>query len=222
MKTETVNPNVANFIESLRDIGYSTEVAVADLIDNSITANSSNIQIYTVAKPTMIFCLLDNGTGMSQKELVEAMRLASKNPNNSREKNDLGRFGLGLKTSSFSQCKKLTVISKKNGKIVSRQWDLTYISIKNKWLLISPVDISHLPLFSELKNKESGTLIVWENIDRVNSENFSGMIDRLRKHLSLVFHKFLEGTVPFKKLKISINNNPIEPFNPFNHNHPAT
>ena len=113
MQTEIVNPNLSNFIKSLRDVGYTFEIAVADILDNSISANATEINIYTVANPEIIFCMLDNGVGMNEPELKEAMRLATRNPEEERNSKDLGRFGLGLKTASFSQSKKLTVISKK-------------------------------------------------------------------------------------------------------------
>lgn len=222
MRTETVRPHIGNFIDSLREIGYSTDVAVADLIDNSITANSSEINIHAVTKPFLSFAILDNGNGMSENELIEAMRLAGKNKNDIREKNDLGRFGLGLKTASFSQCKKLTVVTKRDGTVSSRQWDLNYIANNNEWLLITPSIIDNFPLFEEFKNINNGTLIVWEEIDKINPDNFPEMIDKLRKHLSLVFHRYLEGQAPIKKVNISVNNNPVKPFNPFNLNHPAT
>ena len=106
-----INPNVANFIKSLRDIGYTFEVAVADIIDNSISASANDIKIYAIQHPEPFFCILDNGVGMNEDELVEAMRLSSKNPDERRNDIALGKFGLGLKTASFSQCKKLTVIS---------------------------------------------------------------------------------------------------------------
>ncbi|RWX02205.1 ATP-binding protein [Flavobacterium cerinum] len=222
MKTETVRPNVGHFIDSLREIGYSTEVAVADLIDNSITAESSEVKIYAVTKPDIYFAILDNGRGMSESALIEAMRLASTSPSDIRAKNDLGRFGLGLKTASFSQCKKLTVISKNSGTVSSRQWDLNYISSKNEWLLITPSDYTDFPLYDDFEKLEHGTLVVWEGIDKIPTSNFAEMIDKLRKHLSLVFHKFLEGQAPLKKLNILVNNNPVKAFNPFNINHPAT
>ena len=224
MRTEIVNPDVGNFIKSLRDIGYTFEIAVADILDNSITANASHIKIYTVAEPEIFFCMLDDGSGMSNDQLVEAMRLATKNPQLERMKNDLGRFGLGLKTASFSQCKKLTVLSKKNGVISAKQWDLDYISDNNQWLLITPdIDnINSLPFVRELNNQKQGTLIIWQNIDRYRKNNFSDKVDKLRRHLSLVFHRFLEGCDSFIKLKISVNNNLLKPFNPFNPKHPAT
>ncbi|MCH8034844.1 MAG: ATP-binding protein [Bacteroidetes bacterium] len=222
MKTEQVNPNISNFIKSLRDIGYSQEVAVADIIDNSITAKATKIKIYTVAEPEINFAMLDDGSGMTNNELVEAMRLASKNPEDIRKKNDLGRFGLGLKTASFSQCRKLTVVSKKGKVISAKQWDLDFISNKNSWLLITPSNFDNLPLLNELKKQKSGTLVVWEILDRSQKENYSVSIDKLRKHLSLVFHRFLDGSSSFKRLEISINDNVIKPFNPFNAEHPAT
>jgi hypothetical protein len=221
-KTELVDPNVGNFIESIRDIGYSFEVAVSDLIDNSLTAGSTEIKIVTVPNPNLVFSMLDNGYGMTETELIEAMRLASKNPNEIRKKNDLGRFGLGLKTASFSQCKKLTVITKKDNKFFARQWDIDYISIENQWLLITPENYNNIPLIQELYNLENGTLVCWENIDRCDKNSFANVIDQLRKHLSLVFHKYLEGSENSKAVKVFVNQNILIPFNPFNMAHPAT
>lgn len=220
---EVVKPNLKNFVNSLRDIGYTFEIAVADILDNSISVSASNIKIYTVAEPNMIFAILDDGTGMSADELIEAMRLATKNPEHERAKNDLGRFGLGLKTASFSQCKRLTVISKKNGVVSARQWDLDYIAEQNEWLLITPdlEQIKSLPLFHDLCCQEHGTLVVWQKIDGMNKINFSDRIVKLRQHLSLVFHRFLEGADRIK-LRITVNNNPVTAFNPFNIHHPAT
>ncbi len=224
MVVEKVSPNLSNFIKSLRDIGYTFEIAVADVLDNSISAEATDIKIYTVAHPELIFCMLDNGTGMNELELKEAMRLATQDPDMLRDKKDLGRFGLGLKTASFSQCKKLTVLSKKDNQISVKQWDLDYISEQNEWHLITPEinDFNDCPLYEEFVTNDHGTLVIWGNIDRYKVTSFSDKIDKLRKHLSLVFHRFLEGSVSFKKLKISINNNPIKAFNPFNLSHDAT
>ena len=224
MSTEVVNPNIGNFVKSLRDVGYTFEIAVADVLDNSISANATEIIIHTVPKPKVFFCMLDNGDGMSEEELTEAMRLATRNPEESRDKKDLGRFGLGLKTASFSQCKKLTVLSKKDEKVSIKQWDLDYIATHNQWLLITPniSDFNDTPLVRELNSLESGTLVIWEEIDRYKEKSFSNNIEKLRKHLSLVFHRFLEGSDSFTKLKISINNSLLKPFDPFNANNDAT
>ena len=122
---EYVDPSPASVVESLRSIGYSLETAIADLIDNSITANCTQIDIDSPfnGTDTKIF-ILDNGDGMTEERLVEAMRLGSTSPSVQRSEKDLGRFGLGLKTATFSQCKKLTVVTKKGGFVSARCWDL--------------------------------------------------------------------------------------------------
>jgi hypothetical protein len=222
MKTQTVPPNVGNFVKSLRDIGYTLEIAIADILDNSISANAKHIQIYAVEKPDMIFCILDDGNGMAENELIEAMRLSSKSPDDIRDKKDLGKFGLGLKTASFSQCRKLTVLSKQNNNTSIKQWDLDYIADKGEWLLITPdlSDFKDIPLFDEFINKENATLVIWQIVDSIDSKEFTNHIDKLNNHLGLIFHRFLEDN--FNPLKISLNNNPIQPFNPFNPEHQAT
>jgi len=224
MKTRLIKPNLKHFIKSLRDVGYVFEIAVADILDNCISAKAKNIRIYTVPEPEIVFNMLDDGEGMTDDELCEAMRLATKDPEAKRDKHDLGRFGLGLKTASFSQCRKLTVISKKSGKISAFQWDLDYISEKDDWHLISPSteELQKHQYYNNLELQESGTLVVWELIDRFKKENYSLEIDKLNKHLSLVFHRFLEGIENFKSIKIFINKMPLKPFNPFNPNNPAT
>lgn len=212
-----VNPNVGNLITSLRDIGYTFEIAVADIIDNCISAGAKNVQILALTEPKNIVCILDDGCGMTEVQLIEAMRLATQNPLLERSIIDLGRFGLGLKTASFSQCKKLTVASKKNHILNIKQWNLDYISKKNEWLLLTPdiTSFEHISLFRTLQGSENGTIVIWEELDRFQANNFANLIDSLRKHLSLVFHRFLEFSGA-KKLKISINNYDLEPFNPFN------
>ncbi|WP_262174123.1 ATP-binding protein [Cytobacillus firmus] len=223
--TEIVQPNVSNFIKSLRDIGYTFEVAVADVLDNSITAKAKNIHIYCVPSPNTTFAMLDDGSGMSTSELVDAMRLAANDPDKAREGSDLGKFGLGLKTASFSQCTNLTVLSKKNGSVSIKQWDLEYISRENEWFLITP-DINeyrNIPLFDEFIQQDNGTLVVWQGIDTFTESDIPLKVDSLRDHLSLVFHCFLEGIVPGQKaLRIFVNGQQLNPFNPFNPKHIAT
>lgn len=218
-----INPNVGNLITSLRDIGYTFEIAVADIIDNSISAGARNIQIIALAQPKNIVCILDDGNGMSENQLIEAMRLATQNPSVERTELDLGRFGLGLKTASFSQCKKLTVASKKSGILSIKQWDLDFISEKNAWQLLTPncSDFEHISLFNSLQDSVSGTIVIWEDFDRLQVSSLANLIDTLGKHLSLVFHRFLEQPAS-KKIRISINNFNLEPFNPFNIENVAT
>lgn len=225
MKAEIVNPVVGNFIKSLRDIGYIFEVAVADILDNSITAGAENIKIMCLPIPELNFSILDDGWGMEEDDLVNAMRLATHDPDRNRDPNDLGKFGLGLKTASFSQCRKLTVLSKRNETISIKQWDLDYISEKNEWLLITPElgNYENHPLYSEFVDLEYGTLVIWENIDSFRSEEIPIKVEELHHHLSLVFHYFIEGKVPKRKrLNVFINGASVVAFNPFNPSHKAT
>lgn len=224
MRNEIVKPNLKNFIKSLRDVGYNFQIALADIIDNSIAAGSKNILIETELKPELELSMYDDGQGMDEQELVEAMRLGSKDPDDERNRTDLGRFGLGLKTASFSQCKRLTVVTKKNNKMSSRAWDLDIIEEENEWYLQSPSysDLEKNTLFERLKDQESGTLVIWSKIDGIHSDNYLNEIDLLREHLSLVFHRFLEGSLRGQKILMSVNNNSIQPFNPFNEKNHAT
>ena len=136
-KTEAV-PEAASMIETFRAIGYNLETAVADILDNSISAGAKNIYIERIWDGgKTIITIKDDGLGMNSEEIVEAMRPGAQNPLDSRDVNDLGRFGLGMKTASFSQCRKLTVISKKSGYHSAYwTWDLDYVAMTHKWELI--------------------------------------------------------------------------------------
>lgn len=210
-----IQPNIKNFIKSLREVGYSFEVAVADLIDNSISARAEKINIYSNMEKEFSFSILDDGIGMDNNELVEAMRLGSKDPDQERKKEDLGRFGIGLKTASFSQCKQLTVISKKADNIVGLQWDLDLVIEKNEWYIkeLNNHDLTEVELISKLNKLDSGTLVIWGKIDSIDTEYYVNVLFNLKKHLSLVFHRYLDGE--YSKLNINLNNSPILPFNPF-------
>ena len=137
MKTIDLPPYAPILMESTRAIGYSLEAAIADVIDNSIAADASNIRINFFPVDEEYVYILDDGYGMNAEEITNAMQYGSKNPNETREANDLGRFGLGLKTASLSQCRLLTVVSKRYENLVCRQWDLDYIATTEKWTLKS-------------------------------------------------------------------------------------
>jgi hypothetical protein len=214
-KQKYLPPILTNFLSSFREIGYLCEVAIADIIDNSVSAKSSHITITAIENPNKKITICDNGFGMNEVELEEAMRLSSKNPNDKREKNDLGRFGLGLKVASFSQCKKLTVLSKtKNGKINGLQWDLKHIADTNEWYALIPDNDKYEAEFKELSNLNSGTIVIWEEIDKFENVNFVEEIDKIFNHLGLVFHKYIDG-IDKDKITISINDNVIKSINPF-------
>jgi len=225
-------PNAASLIESLRNIGYSFETAVADIIDNSITAKSKNIDIFFQHDNNHLqFAILDNGIGMNKEELFNAMKPGSFNPLDLRNETDLGRFGLGLKTASFSQCRQLTVVSKQNGDIHAMEWDLDYVLKTNRWeiRILDKTETDGLFGIEKLKSLPSGTLVIWNKIDRItensNSENrhhFNEHIKHLGKHLELVFHRFLDGRETKPPLKIRLQSNFLKSFDPFMRKYMAT
>ena len=223
MKFENVQPSAASLMESTRSIGYSLESAIADIIDNSIAADASNIQIRFPSDENLYIAIMDNGCGMTYNELKKAMQYGSRSPSEKRADNDLGRYGLGLKTASLSQCKTLTVISKKNYKVTACRWDLSYIQKKDKWLLqiLEKDEINNLPCFSYLENLKSGTIVLWQNLDRLlatgnpHRDILGSKMIKVREHLSLVFHRYLEGVDVPRKISIDINNMEVLPKDPF-------
>jgi len=225
MKVDIVPPRVSSFIKSLRDIGYTFEIAVADILDNSLTANAKNIEIYSVASPDLVLCVLDDGIGMDNDSLKEAMRLSTKDPDTKRSGKDLGRFGLGLKTASFSQCRLLTVISKTStSRIFAKQWDIDKVIKSNEWALNSLDDkdlksmlneIKDMPLFDKLNSQKSGALVIWQAMDRIENDSLAMHLNNLNEHLSLVFHRFIDGLKGCRRINISLNNAKLAGFNPF-------
>lgn len=218
-------PFAPALIESMRSLGYSFESAIADLIDNSISANAKNINLYMDPSDNPYLIVFDDGNGMSENEIEEAMRYGSKNPLEKRDENDLGRFGLGLKSASLSQCRKLVVASKKDGKVSAYSWDLDYVIETGSWIIVGydEKELSKLPKIDLLDSINCGTYILLENFDRV-SESTKNLqktlvqyMDNTINHLSLVFHRYLEDGV-----KIYVNNVKIEPRDPFLKDHKKT
>ncbi|TDA62493.1 ATP-binding protein [Sulfuricurvum sp. IAE1] len=223
-KYESVLPNPKNLIHALRDIGYSLETAIADIIDNSITAKASEVCITAhFEMENSYIAIVDNGIGMNEAQLREAMHLGSFDPAFNRDSKDLGRFGLGLKTASFSQAGKLTVISAQNKKFSGRCWNLEHIADTETWEIevLHGSDIKKIQEIASLAN--TGTIVLWENLYRLVDNKskrkpqdiFWEHIELAREHLGLVFHRYLTGESGLKKLAIKINEDQILPFNPF-------
>lgn len=228
MKSINLLPKASSLVESLRDIGYSFESAIADIIDNSITAYAKNIKIYfdIDEDKNLSMAIIDDGIGMTKEELIEAMRPGGKNPLEYRDEKDLGRFGLGLKTASFSQCRKLTVVSSIDNYKTSAKWDLDFIAQTENWSLqlLDDEEISNIYKINSLKN--NGTLVLWEETDRIidntipfNENIIYEKMNIAQKHLELVFHRYLKGK---NKINIFINDKQLQPFDPFHIGHSAT
>lgn len=222
-KYDIVRPDPESLLQSARSFGYSIETAIADLIDNSITAKATKIKItFGIDRYSSFVRIEDNGKGMNEKELLNAMKVGSFNPLDERHENDLGRFGLGLKTASFSQCRRLTVKTRnKAGNEFIRCWDLDIVKEKKDWVLLrscaDKISEKNLGKFSE---RSSGTIILWEKLDRLvesgelksDKEHFYRKFDNVRKHLGLIFHRFIEE----REITISVLDDVLEAINPFN------
>lgn len=224
MKKDDINcpPYAPVLMESTRAIGYSIESAVADIVDNSIAAKAKNVSIWYNFFPKPYIAICDDGKGMDAEKLTESMRYGSISPNEERSSDDLGRYGLGLKTASLSQCRSLTVISKVNGMCEGRRWDLDHIKKTEKWSLeqLSEEEMSTVCAFEKLQDLGNGTLVVWNELDKLKSGSLTlenAMEDKMlsvKKHLELVFHRYLSGDgIP--KVNMSINGVRLEPFDPF-------
>lgn len=222
-KTLQLEPSPKNHIETLMRVGYSLEMAVGDIIDNSIAAKASNIWIYSPPSDNPFISITDDGHGMAELELQENMRIGCKNPKDERDETDLGRFGSGMKTASFSVARSLTVISKKEGKpICACIYDIDQIIQNDKWIVeaLSEDEILKIPELSKVFKSGHGTQLIWKNMSRyksstmreINENALAEDIASIKKYLSIYFHRFMEGK---DKVNFFVNNDKIIPTDPF-------
>jgi hypothetical protein len=220
-------PPVAPLLmQSLRAVGYTTAAALADLIDNSVAAKSELVAIRFGPTPESMVAVIDNGEGMDGDELIRSMRFGSKDPRELRTGMDLGRFGLGLKTASLSQCRRLTVASLKLGNLSIAEWDLDECERRNAWWLATP-DASAVPpeLLKTLNEQGQGTAVIWRKLDRMLEAGppdvqraLDQVMDGVADHLAMVFHRFLAGEFA-KHFDITVNNRSLPRFDPFLEGH---
>lgn len=221
-------PEASSMIETFRAIGYNLETAVADIVDNAISANAKHIWINRIWRGgKSVVTIMDDGCGMDCDTLIQAMRPGTRNPLSERDSTDLGRFGLGMKTASFSQCRKLSVLSKcENGQNEYWTWDLDYVAQSDKWELLHWIPDEFQ---TSLDQVNSGTMVVWSDMDRIVSletsesddlakRKFSNALDKVKKHIAMTFHRFIEE----KNVKIYWCGHEIEPWNPFCADEPKT
>lgn len=225
-------PNPQLLLNSLRSTGYTLKSAVADVIDNSISAQASEIAIrfkgdYTGNKPWIAIC--DNGEGMDRETLFQSMKFGSRELDSERGGVlDLGRFGLGMKTASISQCRKLTVFSWQNNICSALCWDLDKITTTWEIIELNAAEIEGHGIIQEIINSldfnitKSGTVVLWEVLDRdalINQENMNDSMDEVATHISEVFHRFMQKEVGHDTvIRFTMNGRVIEPLSPFGPN----
>jgi hypothetical protein len=221
---ETVPPDPEALIESMRALGYSLPAAVADLIDNSISAGASEVDVQCQWDGEASWvAVIDDGSGMDQSGLVQAMKLGSRSAAEERAAGDLGRFGLGLKTAGFSQGRSLTVRSKSSGaEAVQRRWDLDHVRASKTWSLLLDGTGHGMEVLDRLDEMSSGTVVLLEDLDRLSGDSdvevasdrdfFLAQVRAVEEHLRMVFHRFMEGP---GAIAFRVNGNVLVPWNPF-------
>ncbi len=222
----SVPPHPFALVESLGALGYSLEAAVADLIDNCIAAGASLVGVSFEWNDGEPFArILDDGRGMSADELVEAMRLGGVGPLAARRSDDLGRYGLGLKTASFSQCRRLTVSSRKGGVVAAARWDLDVLATAGgSWELLQGAAPGSEDRVRDIESLEgTGTLVLWEVL-RTGAESslvrFTEALERVERHLAMVFHRYIDRDQ--RRVVIRLNGRSVVGWDPFAVNHPST
>ena len=221
-------PAPSCILESLRGLGYTLSTALADLIDNSIAASATqvDVRIHSDGGERWI-SLTDDGHGMDDATLEAAMRLGARDPRAERAANDLGRFGLGLKTASFSQGRRLTVASKpRRGTTSCLRWDLDLLERAHDqgWTLFEGPAEGSQSRIDSLASMECGTVVLIEKLDRLigdenQTEDLLRQIDEVESHLAMVFHRLL---VPGRVgLRITLNGRTVKGWDPFLLGHPG-
>lgn len=237
IKEIELQPDPVRAIESLRDTGYSFNTAIADIVDNSIAANAKTVIIDVKLEPTQdirpIVTIADDGCGMDQAGLENAMRYGSKART---DPNSLGKFGLGLKTASTAFCRKLSVISRGTEDTLVRkmQWDLDHVARTGKWIVQGmSATADEIEILDAAANSGTGTLVMWENVDRLLQKSYekrryaegaiARLCDGLRFHLGAVFQRFIDARFNnVQNVKIILNGNEVEAWDPFCIGNPNT
>jgi hypothetical protein len=222
-----IPPSARRLISSLRDIGYDFFTAVADIVDNSVAAGATHVEVeLRFDGSNSSIAIADDGVGMTERSINEALRFGSQREYSD---NDLGRYGLGLKTASLSQCRRVTVLSRHSSRqrrIIGRQLDLTYIEDTDRWEVIDPELRGNILHAADMLTRGPGTVVIWEELDRIfgRSDVEGGWAKRrlaklapsLEEYLGMVFHRFLEGRVASRgPLHILVNGEKVQPWNPF-------
>lgn len=224
MRRIEIVPAASALLQSLRGLGYTPETAIADLIDNSIAAGAAAVAVdldWNEGDP--VARILDDGHGMVADTLVKAMCFGGDGPTGGRAQDDLGRFGLGLKTASLSQCRHLTVTSRQGGETAALAWDVDAVVDSGRWDALVPHPLPPSPQLDLLLARDGGTLVQWDRMDAIGGlsgldrEAFYLRIRDISAHLGMVFHRFLGGDA--RRVSISLNGRPVKAWDPFQRQH---
>lgn len=197
---QIVSPDLT--VKALRDSGYkSTAHALAELIDNSIEATASVVEVFAVEEPGVVaervrhrikkLAVMDNGEGMDGKVLRRALRFGD---GTRQQRKGIGRFGMGLPNSSMSQCERVDVWSWTNGPDNALRTHLDLDEIKAGMAEVpEPV---HDPLPDEWRKlsealSSTGTLVVWTRLDRIQWRGAAKALEHTEFLIGRIYRRFL-------------------------------
>ncbi|MGY1719055.1 ATP-binding protein [Blastococcus sp. SYSU DS0552] len=225
---EVVRPDPAGTIQSLASLGYTPEAAVADLVDNSIAAKAQRIRVefrWEGADESWA-AIVDDGDGMDEPALVKGLTVGGRGLDD-RSREDLGRFGMGLKTASFSQARQLIVASRTDpGPWSIRTWDVDHVLAVGDWELMRGCPPSAASVLDQLTAavEGAGTVVLWRRLTRLVApdsrpgddwakKEFHGLVERIERHLGMVFARYLSKRS--SKLSMTLNGRPVVAWDPF-------
>jgi hypothetical protein len=192
-------PNASILMQSMRHLGYNNFSAIADLVDNSIDAEASTVAVSVDRdKGDWIISILDDGHGMDELTLDEALKLGSDTERNAAS--DLGLYGMGLVTASISIGRQLEVITRtKNGPSLISVTDLDVIEEQNAFVKhLAGATESDVGRFEQSLAKhglplDSGTMVTISKSDGVTYHSTAPFVKNLRKHLAQTFRHYLSA-----------------------------
>jgi hypothetical protein len=198
-------PNARRTMEALRELGYDSYSSILDILDNCIDAHATKIDIEIgEQKGDIVITIDDDGTGMDEETLSEALRLGS---DTERESGDLGKFGMGLVTASIGLSQSVEVLTKEADEtLLHGGFDLEHIAAENRFVKwIGPATKEQAASFSQTR----GTRVRLSKTDRISNRNATTFANTLRPRIGQVFRKFLKSGVT-----ITVNSKPVEPIDP--------
>ncbi|MFE1189402.1 ATP-binding protein [[Kitasatospora] papulosa] len=215
-----VAPRASALMDSLRAFGYDMATALADLVDNSLAASAREVRVeFNTDKGASWVAVVDDGDGMMEIGLHEAVRFGGSGPTAERQTGDLGRFGLGLKTASLSQCRVLTVLSRTSDGLACRTWDIDLVRATDDWRVRVVADNEAIDIAQRIGFVGTGTMVLWRRLDHAGEGPvLARKLGQSRNRLRMWFHRYIARG----RLRLVVGGHELTAWDPFCRQHMAT
>ncbi|MDD9991264.1 MAG: ATP-binding protein [Rhodospirillales bacterium] len=219
MRKIDVPANPGRLIHAVANIGYDPEVALCDLMDNSIDANASRIEVSLQrdvhesdgqSDSISSYVIADDGIGMDEDTLVNAFTLGTKRDYPS---GSLGKFGLGLKSAGLSLGDEIVILTESaDSSPICARFSITDIERTGEY----QIDLGDIPedysdVWTRYHADGPGTVLIVRELNE-GQPSYSQFSEYLGRYCSTIFHRFLERKNP--PLAITINGTSLSPFDP--------